>query len=244
MTGGRPVVLIQVAIIIAAMVWLLLDPYAVQLVSSMLAGVPRQNPLQTLQTTIEIAGQTRVIIVLSVVVLMIALLLVDLRTLLARSDRRMTLRRLLFTTALIAAWCGLVVSYERIAWEGKRIRTQPRLSALDRLAERLQRDWPTKDGEIEGLGPFTAYPFSRPSLLLLLTPYPLDGTSTVIVAIERSNEGVLRFQLGGRDGGDWVEWHRAGRLPQSFSGGLSDHHGLKQYARLRDTWYLVRYLPE
>ena len=59
-----------------------------------------------------------------------------------------------------------------------------------------------------------------PRVLLLLTPYALSRTNTVVAAIERSTDGVLRFQLGGDDGGDWIEWHRGEGLPEDFTGGL------------------------
>lgn len=152
-----------------------------------------------------------------------------------------TIRRLLAVTAIVAVWLAVVVNFDRLAWRAKCHRSTARIAALDALARRLHDDWPRDAGEIEGLGPFTAYPFGRPQLLLLLTPHPLQSTNTVIAAIERSDDGALRFELGGNDGGDWIEWHPVGKRPASFSGGLADQHALERATRLADQWFLVRY---
>jgi len=123
---------------------------------------------------------------------------------------------------------------------GKRLRWVPRVDRFQMLAERLIQEWPTEDGEIPGLGPYTSYPIGKPTVLLLLTAYPLEGTDTVISAIERSGE-TIRFQLGGADGGDWIEWHPRKQLPATFTGGLADPHQLERFSSLRSRWYLVRY---
>ena len=152
-----------------------------------------------------------------------------------------SLRRMLSFVALIGVWCAICLQAHNVMWEGKRWRAQRRLAALDKLATELTNDWPSEDGEIEGLGPFTAYPFGKPQVLLLLTPYPLAGTNTVVAAVEKGSDGQLRFQLGGADGGVWVERHRPESRPKSFVGGLADSHELSRTAELNDGWYLVRY---
>lgn len=153
----------------------------------------------------------------------------------------LTIRRMLMLTVVAAVWLALAFNLDKIDWQGKRLRSATRIDALERLAERLNEDWPSDAGEIAGLGPFTAYPFGEPRLLLLLTPHPLNSTNTVIAAIERSDAGALRFQLGGDDGGDWIEWHPTGARPANFTGGLEDAHQLKQASSLGGQWHLVRY---
>jgi hypothetical protein len=112
---------------------------------------------------------------------------------------------------------------------------------LEPLAERLRDQWPRGDSQLPEIGPFTAYPFGRPSVLLLMQPPSLNRESVHVSAIERSESGALRFQLGGSVANDWAEWHPETSRPRSFVGGLQDAHQLKAYSRLGSGWYLVRY---
>jgi hypothetical protein len=224
-----------------AVAWLLADPLAEKTFQIGLDSNFFADPVVRLHQAMGAVRTARTVGLVLLAAVVVGLLLVDFPRFVSRRGPRLTVRRLLFITTIIAAWSGIAVGFPQIAWQGKRLRSMARLEALDAVAMRLHEDWPSGDGEMQGLGPFTAYPFGRPAVLLLLAPYPLDRTDTVIAAIERSSSGVLRFQLRGSDGGDWIEWHGGGSRPASFTGGLLDTHGLKQYVLLRDDWYLVRY---
>ncbi|MFU7561546.1 hypothetical protein ACMFWY_22895 [Roseiconus sp. JC912] len=220
-------------------VWLLADPYAEPTIVIVRNGIGAANVHATLGQLLIEVGRLRVWCIGIAAGLLIALS--SLCTTLVVVRQRYSLRQLLTGTALIGAWCAAIVGAQQITWTGKRFRAASRLNSLDRLAESLESDWPKSDGEIEGLGPFNAYPAVRPSVLLLLTPYPLPGTQTVVAAIERSPNGILRFQLGGEDGGDWIEWHGGASRPRSFTGGLQEDYQLQQFSPIAPDWYLVRY---
>ncbi|PNY34109.1 hypothetical protein C2E31_25260 [Rhodopirellula baltica] len=231
-----------VAMLIAFVSWLLADPVAEEQMTLLRDGSASMNFVSATEVMIESVGETRVWMMgIACAALVAFTVLVGLRFCMRR---QFSLRQMLTTTALIGAWCGALVASHQITWSGKRIRAMFRVDALEQLAQTLHHDWPQADGEIEGLGPFNAYPSVRPSVLLLLTPFPLQGTDTVIAAIERGSNGALRFQLGGKDGGDWIEWHDASSLPASFKGGLADDHQLQRFSEIGPNWYLVRYTDE
>lgn len=233
--------ILHALVLVTTSAWLLVDPVAI---STFRIGLDRQAltiPTATWQQFQLEVGTIRAVGFLSLVLVVIGLIVFESRRFVSRRSERPTVRSLLFLTAMVGCWGGLLISYESIAWQGKRFRSLDRVSAMDKLAIRLDDDWPAEDGEIDGLGPYMAYPFGKPTVLLLLTPYPLDRTDTVISAIERSTDGALRFQLGGVDGGDWIEWHGNQTRPTSFTGGLSERFNVSQYVPLREDWYLVRY---
>ena len=217
--------------------WLLADPFAArtvlaapEFVSAGMQAAP--------QTDADLFRCLTLVMVLTVAA---ASLMWELQRLFRRTKRSPTIRNMMTLTAVVAMWLFLSVNYQRVAWQGKRLRSTRHLEAVARLADRLNNDWPGDAGDIVGVGPFTAYPFGTPTLLLLLSPYPLESTNTVITSIERGDNGSLRFELGGDDGGDWIEWHPDGSRPNNFAGGLDDQYFLTRYTRLDDQWFLVSY---
>lgn len=154
-----------------------------------------------------------------------------------------TIQRILLATFFVGFWCVALANIPQVAWYGKCQRVQWRLEALESLALALSQQWPDRDGEIEGLGPFVAYPIGKPSTLLLLAPTPLDRTDLVVTAITRSDAcHSIRFQLGGSEVEDWIEFHPFGN-PCSYTSGLSQEYDLKLYSMLKHNWFLVRYIP-
>lgn len=152
----------------------------------------------------------------------------------------------LILTATFALWCGLVVHVETIAWHGKRFRIASQVDTLERIAGQLRDAFPTEDGELPHLGPFMAYPFGRPSTLILLQSPPVNNhsrrnQSLYISAVERTDSGAILLQLSGTDGGDWAEWHPPSSRPQSFIGGLGDRHTFASSYSIGCGWHLVRY---
>ncbi|QDV85768.1 hypothetical protein [Planctomycetes bacterium TBK1r] len=156
-------------------------------------------------------------------------------------SRRFTLRFGLWNCLVAAIACGLFVNRDNIQWLGYRWRAASHVRQLDALAERLYLDWPSEDGEIDGLGPFTSYPFGQPRVLLLLNPYPVASTDTVVAAVERSDNRSLLFQLGGTDAGVWLHWSREGSVPQEYVSGLEENRLPSKYATLSTQWHVVAY---
>ncbi|MEM6364587.1 MAG: hypothetical protein AAF745_09180 [Planctomycetota bacterium] len=229
----------HIVIPLLMIVWLSIDPLAIRSFDQILLVDDPNNPLERFTRGQNDVGSWRPFLILICGAIGFVLIGIDLSKAVSRK-RPMTVGGLLMITAAIALWSSVLTQREQIAWAGKSLRWKPRLDHFETLASRLMRDWPTEDGSIEGLGPFTSYPFGRPTVLLLLTPYPLEDTDTVIAAISRS-EDTLRFQLGGKDGGDWIEWHPVNQSPTSFTGGLSERRDLLQSSPLRPRWFLVRY---
>ncbi len=152
-----------------------------------------------------------------------------------------SIRQLLVLTTVVALWLGFARQYDSIAWQGKRLRFSARIDELEAIAAPLRDHWPERDGEIPGIGPFMAYPFGRPTTLLLLEAPPVASRSLYISAIEKCRYGAIKLQLTGTDGGDWAEWHPPLRRPVSFVGGLADPHELHTATAIGNGWYLVRY---
>ncbi|KAA5541944.1 hypothetical protein FYK55_16235 [Roseiconus nitratireducens] len=160
----------------------------------------------------------------------------------AGHDRSLvSLRSLVALTGVMALWCSLFLNHSAIAWQGKRVRLALQRDRFDSIARPLRNDWPTRDGSLQHLGPYMAYPFGKPRTLILLTSPSVTGTQLCISAIERCDSGALKLQLAGPDGGDWAEWHPPSSQPGSFTGGLNEHHDLQASLELGGGWYLVRY---
>ncbi|PAY16321.1 hypothetical protein CKO51_27500 [Rhodopirellula sp. SM50] len=155
--------------------------------------------------------------------------------------RKTSLRQLLAITTVIALWCGLVIHHESIAWQGKRVRFVWRVDELEAIVAPLRNQWPERDGELPATGPFMAYPFGRPTTLVLLQSPALASQHVYVSAIERCDDGAIKLQLTGTDGGDWAEWHPPHSRPISFVGGLADPHHLRAATAIGHGWYLVRY---
>lgn len=158
----------------------------------------------------------------------------------AKSSSR-SVSRLLAITTMIALWFALFTNLDSVAWQGKRVRFASRLDRLESIANPLRRKWPRADGEIDSLGPFMAYPFGAPRTLLLLEAPRLASADLYVSAVERGDNGTIRLQLTGNDGGDWIEWHPDGSSPGSFIGGLGEHYVIECFDPIGRGWQLVRY---
>jgi hypothetical protein len=155
--------------------------------------------------------------------------------------RHRRLRSWLTFTLLAATWLSLGVSWREVAWRGQQWRVWAHLSQFSPLAASLSTDWPNEDGERADLGAFMAYPRGRPSVLLTLTPPTTSQEGIPFSAVERSDDGALRFELADNETGSWLEWHSPGKTPESFVGGLLGHYSLDRCAELGGGWFLVRY---
>ncbi|TWT49620.1 hypothetical protein Pla22_48170 [Rubripirellula amarantea] len=155
-----------------------------------------------------------------------------------------SIRQLFVLVGVIAIWCSVGRYHQSIAWQGKRIRFASRVDQLEAIASTFRDDWPTTDGQRNAVGPFMAYPFGRPTTLVLLEAPRIESRLVYISAIERCANGAIKLQLTGTDGGDWAEWHPPNSRPSSFIGGLSDPHELETATSIGRGWFLVRYRAE
>ncbi|TWU03154.1 hypothetical protein [Neorhodopirellula pilleata] len=155
--------------------------------------------------------------------------------------RHRSIGQLLAITTMTAVWCSLAIHHDAIAWQGKRMRFANRIDQLEAIAAPLRQDWPRHDGELARIGPFMAYPFGRPTTLVLLQTPQVASEAVYVSAIERSPDGAIKLQLTGTDGGDWAQWHPPGSVPSSFTGGLAESYKMSSATTIGDGWYLVRY---
>ena len=234
---------IHFAFLAGLVAWTAADPYVEGLITAFVSALGgAADVAEVLDEAMAIAGRARVYVFGSLIAAVCVAGFGWLWGGYKVGKQRTSLRSLLVFTALVGLWCGFLLSYPWVAWQGKRLRMVRQTNELEKVAEHLRSDWPATDGELESVGPFMAYPFGQPSTLLLLTPPQVSGGGAAAIStIERSSEGALQFLLSGPDGGDWVEWHPNDRLPRSFVGGLDDHHELVTYLRLGRGWFLVRY---
>jgi hypothetical protein len=150
------------------------------------------------------------------------------------------LKSWLALTAIVAIWLTLGLDWRDLQWRGQVHRARPSVNAFSALANSLQKSWPTIDGETPELGPFQAYPIAKPEVLLLFSQKQMPGATAPISAINRSENGTLRFQLAGNETGTWLEWHPHD-APSDFVSGLGQRFVLNRATTVGDNWYLVEY---
>jgi hypothetical protein len=154
--------------------------------------------------------------------------------------RQRGMKSWLALTGLVAIWLTLGLHWRDLQWRGQVHRARPNVDALSALATSLQQSWPTIDGETPELGPFQAYPIAKPEVLLLFSQKQMPGATAPISAVNRSQDGTLRFRLGGDVTGTWLEWHPHD-VPSDFVSGLDQKFVLDRASAVGENWYLVRY---
>ena len=232
----------QVAFLALMTIWVAWDPACELMIERLGRGFT--TPVAAYRDAVAYVGWFRPAMLMAVIAGTLLSLSWLLREMLGRRQGNKQLRSLLAMlalTAIVAAWCGLAINHSALAWHAKRARLAWQVDQFESIAGPLRNDWPDQDGELPLIGPFMAYPFGKPSTLLLLKAPSVPGGDGSICAIERGESGSIKLQLGGLHGDDWVEWHPAASKPRSFTGGLGDSHDLGSSAALGAGWYLVRY---
>ncbi len=225
----------NVALLAATVVWLLRDGRAPHTLADLWQLVESGNPRFKTTTIVRIAAAAGAV--------SFALVLIGL---MAGPRRCRQLSAWLTATALTCGWCTLFVTWSELHWHAQQFRLASVLPEATTLAEELAANWPDKDGDLQGVGPFMAYPKSAPATLMLLGDSRVPGTSVQISAVERTSDGTLRLELAGRERGAWLEWRPADSVPSShtpgsFLGGLNTYYSLKRCAALDTDWFVVRY---
>lgn len=233
---------VQVGLFVAMVMWAICDPQFEPLVKAF--GSADGSPTAAYRSAVQYAGLWRpAMFVAAIVIATVSLggLLTGMLLGSSVGGQARSLRSLLLLTAIVALWCGLAIHHASLAWQGKRLRLAMRVGELETIAQPLRTDWPREDGDLPRIGPFMAYPFGTPTTMILLAPPTVSSGEICISAIQRADDGALKLQLGGERATDWVEWHPESSEPESFVGGLSDSHQLRQMLRLGEGWFLVRY---
>ena len=145
---------------------------------------------------------------------------------------------------LIVAACGwltLGLGIRDLHWHGQQYRTMRHLQELNEFASSLNDQWPTQDGDLEFVGPYLAYPKSKPTTLLFVGSPAMPGTELKLTAIERTADGILRFELAGGEQPSWLVWQTSNAMPGDFTSGLATRYQVDRSAQLARNWYLVHY---
>jgi hypothetical protein len=167
--------------------------------------------------------------------------------LLAGSQSHRSIRGWFAAMTVCAAWLALLVGWPELAWQARGWRVGRAIgggwfgsaATADEFAETLLANWPTSDGDIPALGPFSAYPIGRPTTLLLAKSPTIPGTKLRFNTVERDPGDHLHFQLTGSEAGVWLVW--GGEAPRAFTGGLATRYEPARYQALGGGWYLVEY---
>ena len=152
-----------------------------------------------------------------------------------------SLQAWLVGVGLLCLWLALAVGWREIAWTGRRARAAALVEHVQPIADRLQQEWPTIDGEFPETGPFMAYPAAAPATLILLAPPAIGGARSTVQLVERTADGALHFQLGGAEFGVWLVRSATGSRPESFQGGLGQQYDLRRSRRLNHAWWAATY---
>jgi hypothetical protein len=152
-----------------------------------------------------------------------------------------SLRAWLLFTLLVGGWLGLIVAGPEIYWLGQQRRMSAVLEPVESIARKLNANWPAEDGELPEIGPYLAYPKGGPTLVLPLRWTAFPDTKLRFSAIERTSDGVVRFELSGNESGAWLEWRADERAPESFKSGLETQYQVVRQTQLAPHWFLVRY---
>lgn len=238
--------LFQATAILGLFVWAILDPAVDLMVYRLHLGAA--SPVSAVVDSARHVGVARVVAVCTIVVLACLAFLLRLLAMfhhVSINHKLVALRSLLGLTTIFAVWCSFAVNYSSVSMRAKGVRIVWNMQELESLASPLRNEWPQVDGELPSFGRFMAYPFGRPTTLLLLKPPVVSRGELSISTVERDVSGAIKFLLGsetsGTDYGDWVEWHPQGSVPQTFVGGLNDPHELRSSIELGSGWFLVRY---
>lgn len=178
----------------------------------------------------------------------------------AAPARQRGLRAAITLVTLVALWLGVATSLDDLMWWSKGQRMARLVPHLALVAEQLRGEWPETDGELPGLGEFTAYNYQPPSganrhadalaaELIVIAPRPIGGGAASIGKVERTTTGALRFHLQGPDSDAWesLEWrpHDAPRTQaRRLLAGTEGEMSSETLARRRDLgngWSLARY---
>lgn len=233
--------IINVALLIAAFAWTYFDGRALHAMDA-LRGQFGFRP-QHLDSIAAASGRSKLSVQTAMVfgaVLGGSFAAMFIGLVIGRRRFRTTRAWLLFMT-LACGWLGFIACWPEVYWKGQQRRVAADLVAAESLAKYLHSNWPSEDGNLDGVGPFLAYPQGDPTTVLPLKATNFPNTVLGFSAVERSTDGVIRFELTGDEAGAWLEWRADDRPPRAFKNGLEMYYNVSRHQRLATHWYLVRY---
>ncbi len=160
----------------------------------------------------------------------------------AGSAQQRGIRSWLAVMILLAGWLTLYTTWPQIAWQGRVWRARSAISEFEKVSEALLADWPDSDGDLDGLGPYMAYPIGSPRTLMFMSIPRIPSTGYHVSTIQRGEEDTLHFQLAGNDEGVWLVRRSDDQGPQPFYSGLEGEYIPLRFHHIRGGWFLVQYM--
>ncbi|MEX0938709.1 MAG: hypothetical protein WDZ59_12685 [Pirellulales bacterium] len=232
---------VNLALLVGLTAWILMDPGFERFGDRLMQVFAAWSTSGPWKQAFAAAGKVRLVAFGGIVAVSGATLVRMTVGLVRGSPPHRTLRRWFIFVALLGMWITLGRFWRDLGWTGKSLRVRDEIAAIQPVAERLHGNWPVEDGNIAGLGAFSAYPPLAPTMLLLLTPPELSMRERAISAVERTASGALCFELSGSERGDWLQWHPEGSRPVDFHSGLDVPYRLVKFRQVTGRWYLARY---
>ncbi|MCA9186528.1 MAG: hypothetical protein R3E01_07230 [Pirellulaceae bacterium] len=186
------------------------------------------------------AGTGRLLAVLFVVAVVGTFLLILIGLGIGRRQSR-SIRAWLVLIFLIAGWIAAWLGRHDLYWYGHAIRVSTEVTAAADLAEALETNWPSRDGDYPQLSVVLGYPKLAP-VTLILAGEPVRVGRLRIVAVEKSKDGrALRLQLANPNHDTWLVRSESGKDLAEFVNGFDSRYAAERTRRLSCNWYLIRY---
>ena len=152
-----------------------------------------------------------------------------------------SIRAWLVFSFLVCGWLAAWLGRHDLYWYGHAIRVSGEVSAATQLANALDTNWPTGDGDYPELGVVLGYPKQNPVTLILAGEPVLVGKLR-IVAVEKSKDGeTLRFQLANPNQDTWLMRSKEGKNLAEFVNGFDSRYTAMRVRVLSRDWWLIRY---
>ncbi len=235
---------VNIALFLGSMVWICCDGRFSQVAN--LTSQPASWKDTFIRTnTFPHSLTTRVQLLQAILLAVVFSAIGILAALFAGSQSNRKLRSWLALMFALAAWLTLFSVWPDYAGYAKAWRLRPNIPAMEKLATTLLENWPTEDGHLSEIGPYTAYPIGKPQNLMLLTKPTVPGTSIQISEIYRFEKSELQFKLVGYGDGTWLAYVPLNERP-SFNincvNGLGSGFELERgrFQSLGRKWFLVQ----
>ncbi|AMV31554.1 hypothetical protein VN12_05505 [Pirellula sp. SH-Sr6A] len=153
------------------------------------------------------------------------------------------IRRMLLQITTLAAGLSIWMGWCSIVDFGRQLRFSKDSAAIERFAVFVDSQWKVLVAGESPLvvGPSNPYPLYEPTLLIYSNINMIPDTEIAFVAIERTSQEAIRFELSGSNLGRWLEIRFTNDPPGKFIGGIESHFTPLSYRKLSDRIFLVEF---
>jgi hypothetical protein len=160
------------------------------------------------------------------------------------SQKRCSRMQFFAASFLVSIWVTLWLLYPRLEWWAIQKRVNAVLPRFETAAQSLKQKWPENKEVVPEFGKVLSVPDEYPNLLLRQNQF--DGEARYPMnegfgfGIEKSNEGIMRFELDGALNCR-LEKHTRSSSPISHTNSFGIDRVLVKSVSLGNFWYLVMY---